>query len=213
MAKGDPIPTAHVALRIAFERFHGLDHEPLDNAELIGRFLRHLESGSLRAMVRDPKTGALFDIPPEAWKNAYFAWRPLFFGTILGNENSNDAFKPYAGRTPFVPEAQLAAIMPNVTLSELENRESQANASPRIGARTGYPWDVCENEFVEHVAVQGTPTVDGGERDWKRPADAERWVHDWMQKRLGVEGKHPGVRTVRRYVKKWLEIAHSKKRP
>jgi hypothetical protein len=107
----DPIPVGHVSLRIAFQRYHGRDHEPINDQDLIHRFQSHLESGELRAKIRDPHSGTEFGIPPEAWRGAQYGYRSFFYSTIYGNENQNDAFKPYAGRTPFVLETELSAIL------------------------------------------------------------------------------------------------------
>jgi hypothetical protein len=82
----DPIPVGHVSLRIAFQRYHGRDHEPLNDQALIDRFRGHLERGELRVKVRDPHKGTEFAIPPEAWRGAWYAHRPFFFSTILGSE-------------------------------------------------------------------------------------------------------------------------------
>src|SRR5262245_17371427 len=111
MAMLDPAPEGYLPLKIAFERFHGRSHEPLDDDELIQRFVDYLACGRMDVIIRKPRTGERLALPQEAWKGAQFAWRPLFFSTILGNENANDLFKPYKGRTPFVSLAQLSAIM------------------------------------------------------------------------------------------------------
>jgi hypothetical protein len=130
----DPIPVGHVAHRIAFQHYHGCDHEPLNDQALIDRFRSHLESGELCAAVRDPHSGTQFAIPPEAWRGAWYA-RPFFFKTILGNENENGAFEPYARRTPYVSEEELSAIIDRDRTSRVtvhpERARQAASKRPR----------------------------------------------------------------------------------
>jgi hypothetical protein len=179
----DPAPVGFVSLRIAFQRFHGRASEPLDDQQLIGRFLRYLENGTLCAEVLDPQTHMRFAIPREAWRGDWVG-RPLFFSRILGIES--DDFKPYAGRTPFVPEAQLSAIISGVA---------------QKSSRERHPWAKCREAFFKTVEEMGGPTVDGGEDGWRTQADVERWIGAWMAKRLGRE---PGEATIRRRARTWL---------
>jgi hypothetical protein len=193
MAMLDQAPEGYLPLKIAFERFHGRPHEPLDDDELIKRFVDYLARGRINVIIREPSTGERLALPQEAWKEAQFAWRPLFFSTILGNENANDMFKPYKGRTPFVSTAQLSAIM-----------ELSGSADPEPPHRGLYPWDRCRKAFLSKVAKDGAPTVDCDEKGWRRPADVGRWVAAWMLKRLGDKVGQPGESTIRRHVRGWL---------
>jgi hypothetical protein len=107
----DPIPVGHVSLAIAFQRYHDLQHGTLTDQAVIDSFQGHLEKDELRAKVRDPQTGTEFAIPREAWRGAWYANRIFSSKMILGIENENDAFKPYAGRTPYVVEEELSSVM------------------------------------------------------------------------------------------------------
>jgi hypothetical protein len=192
----DPIPVGHVSLTIAFQRYHGLEHEPLNDQALIDRFRSHLEKGDLRAKVRDPQIGTEFAIPPEAWRGAWYGHRPFFFKTILGNENENGAFKPFAGRTPYVVEAELSAVP-----------EASANAPPLEPRRRRglYPWEQCKIAFLKRAEQEGAPTNLGGEIGWRTQADVARWIADWMTKETG---KEPGEATARRYARKLMKLVH-----
>jgi len=197
MAIPDPVPEGYLPLNIAFERYHGRPHEPLGDNELINRFVHYLISGKLEVIFREPVTGERLALPQEAWKGAQFAWRSLFFNTVLGNENANDMFRPYQGRTPFVSTVQLSAILTD-------------RVDPKRPRRGLYPWDWCQRDFLSKVEDDGAPTVDCDEDGWRTQADVERWVTDWMRERLG-EKNEPSVASIRRHVSEWLTLVRLKR--
>ncbi len=188
----DPAPEGYVSLRIAFRRYcKSLDAKEGDLA-LLGPFVELLKSGALRTVARDPAKGERLAIPPEAWAGAWYVERPVLADAISGSEG--EGLKPYAGRTPFVPETQLA-----------EHLINSSTAKPaHMRQREVFPWGPCRDDFLMRVAEEGIPTVDGGEVGWRTQADAERWVAEWMVNRIGDVSRQPSESTIRSYVSKWL---------
>lgn len=189
----DPAPEGYVSVRIAFQRYCSC-HKPVDDVLLhLGPFIALLKSGSLRTIVRDPDRGERFSVPPEAWDGAWYVERPVLADRILGGEG--DRFRPYAGRTPFVAEAHLAEHLKN---------SAHQNSSCRDQRPERYPWRACRAAFDERVALEGAPTVNGGQKGWRIQADVEKWVEGWMIDNQDPTSEQPGRSTIRAHVTRWL---------
>jgi hypothetical protein len=196
----DAPPAGYIPLSTAFERFC----RRYQRKKLAGRvetkdewrarlsnedkvfhdFLHHLRTGRLRAIVCHPVSREKIPIPPEAWTTARYPERPLMARVITGQDG--EAFLAYAGRTPFVLQAKLSAIL---------NAGAQTE-------REQYPWVDCLAAFRNRVADDGAPTKDGGETGWRNQADVERWIIGWMLKTTGREPSEP---TARRRAKEFMD--------
>jgi hypothetical protein len=193
----DAPPAGYVPLSTAFERFCELRKAGVAEMREIGKreteaewaarqsadaklcddFLQALRCGRLKAIVCHPFTRERMPIPSEAWVTASLPTLPLWARVISGREG--DGFLAYAGRTPFISEDQLSAI-----LGAGGNTLSRPPTPPPRGR---YPWAHCLTAFRERVAEEGAPTMEGGEPGWQTQADVARWICGWMARKCNEE--------------------------
>jgi hypothetical protein len=74
-------------------------------------------------------------------------------------------------------------------------------ARAKRGPRFKYPWELCKPEVMKKLEDLGEPSEDDKDPNWKRQADLENYIQDWMAQRE----YYPVPSQIREHASSWLK--------